>query len=260
MSLYSLKVEPKPGYTAIPGNICGFKFIEEFGILRLEMGEVYQHSSGDDELGIMVLSGECSIEINGELINIGNRKDVFSGLPEAIYIPPSHLFKITGSSLEAAFCRTKAEKIGGHRIIRGSDVVVNHVGLGNWAREVRLVIPPKGFSQNLIMGETISPPGNWSGTPPHKHEVDNLPEESLHEELYYFKPDKPQGWGIQRTYSPSRDVNEFVYVDNNTITFMPWGYHQVIAGPGYALYYLFFLAGEGNELCGYEDPQHRWIK
>ena len=109
------------------------------------------------------------------------------------------------------------------------------------------------------MGETVNPPGNWSGTPPHKHEVNDLPEESLHEELYYFKTDKPQGWGIQRTYSPSRGLNKLINLENNTITVMPYGYHQIVAGPGYTLYYLFFLAGKGNDLCPYEDPQHNWI-
>lgn len=260
MPLYSLKVITKSGYTPIPGNNCGFRFIEEFGILKLGKGETHQHSSEDCEVGIMVLSGKCSIEIGGELFHVGNRKDVFSGLPQAIYIPPGYSFRISGGPLEAAICQTKAEKRGEYRIISESEVKVNQVGRGNWAREVRLVIPPRGFSENIIMGETINPPGNWSGTPPHKHEVNNLPEESLHEELYYFKTDKPQGWGIQRTYSPSRGLNELIYLEDNTITFMPWGYHQVVAGPGYTLYYLFFLAGKGNDLCGYEDPQHNWVK
>ena len=260
MALYSLKVMPKSGYATIPGNIYGLSFIEEFGILRQGRDEVYQHSSGGSEVGMMILSGECSFEIGGELFHVGNRKDVFGGLPQAVYIPPGQSFKISGGPLEAAFCQTKAGKGGEYRIIQESQVKVNQVGKGNWAREVRLAIPPKGFSQNLIMGETINPPGNWSGTPPHKHEADNLPEESLHEELYYFKTDKPQGWGIQRIYSSSRNLNELIYLEDNTITFMPRGYHQIVAGPGYTLYYLFCLAGRGNDLCGYEDPQHNWIK
>lgn len=251
---------PKSVYTAIPGSTCGLQFIEEFGILRLGISEVYQGSSRDTELGIVILSGKCGFEIDGELFYVGNRDDVFSGLPQAIYMPPGHSFRVSGGPLEAAICRTKAKEERKYKVIVESEVMVNQVGKGNWAREVRLVIPPKGFSQNLIMGETINPPGNWSGTPPHKHEVDNLPEESFHEELYYFKTDKPQGWGIQRTYSPSRGVNELIYLEENTVTFMPWGYHQIVAGPGYTIYYLFCLAGMGNDLRGYEDPQHNWFK
>ena len=260
MNKYSLKVAPKSGYTAILGSIGGFQSIEEFGILRLETGEVYRGSTGDNELGITMLSGKCSAEVDGEPFDVGNRKDVFSGLPQAVYIPPGQSFKISGGPLEAALCQTRAERVGKYRIVRESEVRVNQVGKGNWAREVRLVMPPRDFSQNLIMGETINPPGNWSGTPPHKHEADNLPEESLHEELYYFKTDKPQGWGIQRTYSSSGDLNKLIYLEDNTVTFMPRGYHQVVAGPGYKLYYLFCLAGKGNNLRGIEDPQHNWIK
>jgi 5-deoxy-glucuronate isomerase len=124
---------------------------------------------------------------------------------------------------------------------------------------VRTVIPPKGFSKNLILGETLNPPGNWSGTPPHRHEVNNLPQESLHEELYYFRTNKPESWGIQRSYSPQRGINEFIPIENHTITLIPNGYHQIVAGPGYWLYYLFFLAGVGNNLCGAPDPEHKWI-
>ncbi len=257
---YSLKLTPKPGYTAVSGRDCGLKFIREFGVLRLDNGETYQLSSGDNEVGMLVLSGICRIETGGQTYEVGNRKDVFGGLPYAAYIPPGYNCTISGGPVEAALCQTKAERKGELRIIRETDVKVMQVGRDNWAREVRQMIPPKGFSQNLILGETLNPPGNWSGTPPHKHENESLPDESLHEELYYFRTDKPQGWGIQRTYSPERNANELIYLEDNVVTLMPWGYHQIVAGPGYNLYYLFCLAGKGNDLCGYEDPQHNWIK
>jgi len=257
---YSLNLTPKPGYTAVSGRDCELKFIAEFGVLRLDNGETHRISSGDNEVGILVLSGKCRLETGGQTYEVGNRRDVFSGLPQAAYIPPGYNCTVIGGPVEAALCQTKAERKDELRIIRETDVKVMQVGRDNWTREVRQMIPPKGFSQNLILGETLNPPGNWSGTPPHKHETENLPDESLHEELYYFRTDKPQGWGIQRTYSPERNANELIYLEDNVVTLMPWGYHQIVAGPGYNLYYLFCLAGKGNDLCGYEDPQHNWIK
>jgi 5-deoxy-glucuronate isomerase len=145
-------------------------------------------------------------------------------------------------------------------IIRPEQVKVMQVGRDNWSREVRIIIGPESPSVNMIVGETLNPPGNWSGTPPHKHEGNEARNESLHEELYYFSTDKPQGWGIERLYSPERGVNELIYLKNNIVTFMPWGYHQIVSAPGYTLYYLFFLAGNGKGLSGYEDPDHNWIK
>ncbi len=86
---------------------------------------------------------------------------------------------------------------------------------------------PDSPSVNIILGETLNPPGNWSGTPPHKHEIDDLSRESLHEEVYYFRTDKPQGWGIERIYSPERGVNDLLFLQNNSVTFMPWGYTRL---------------------------------
>jgi 5-deoxy-glucuronate isomerase len=48
-------------------------------------------------------------------------------------------------------------------------------------------------------------------------------------------------------------------LQDHSLSFMPWGYHQVAAAPGYTLYYSFFLAGKGKSLTGYTDPDHSWI-
>jgi len=259
MNSFALNYSQKEGYTGIPGNACGYSHIDEFGILNVTGKTIYANNTRDRELGIMILSGKGTITINNESFNIGNRENVFSGLPQAAYIPPKHTFSLSGNGLTAAFCYSKAKTTGVPRIIRESDIMVAIVGKDNWAREVRTVIPPKGFSENLIMGETINFPGNWSGTPPHKHENDNVPVESLHEELYFFKTQKVSDWGIQRTYSPEREVHELIPLTDNTITLIPWGYHQIVAGPGCMLYYLFFLAGKGNTLCGFVDPEQKWL-
>jgi 5-deoxy-glucuronate isomerase len=260
MAQYSLKYSERSGYTAFSGNLCGLKYIHEFGILSFTEEQHFSAETGGMELGIMILSGAGVIEIDGVSHEIGNRMSVFSGLPQAVYIPPGHAFTIHGKNLHTALgytaCESRAEK---PRIIREPEVTVNTVGKDNWSREVRIVVPPNGFSKNLILGETLNPPGNWSGTPAHRHETNNVPQESLHEELYYFQTNQPAAWGIQRNYSPQRNTNEFILLDNHTITLMPNGYHQIVAGPGYWLYYLFFLAGIGNKLCGFADPENTWI-
>ena len=183
-------------------------------------------------------------------------------MTSSVYIPPGMRYSVVSDEgVEAGICKAACMPYGGEaKLITPDDVKVMQVGRDNWAREVRIMIGPHIVAKNMIIGETINPPGNWSGTPPHKHENNNLPKESLHEELYYFRTDKPQGWGIERLYSPERNINELIYLQNNTVTFMPWGYHQIVAAPGYTLYYLFFLAGEGNVLAGLEDSNHNWIK
>lgn len=237
-----------------------FRFIKSFSLLSLKNNQEQQIVSGDKELGVLVLSGSCDISVDGKIYRgLGARESVFSGLPAAFYVPINKTVKLISHSVCLAICACACEKETEFALIRPENVKVMQVGKLNWQREVRMIISKDSPSVNLILGETLNPPGNWSGTPAHRHEKANPPAESLHEELYYFKTDKPQGFGIERIYSPERNINELIYLKENTVTYMPWGYHQIVAGPGYALYYLFFLAGGGKELAGIPDSEHTWI-
>jgi 5-deoxy-glucuronate isomerase len=262
MQKFFNRVEVKEGYTPVVRQNNIFKHIGEFGILRLTGGRSFKEICLEHETTLVVLSGTCSVSAGDKTWeDIGSRRTVFDGLPTALYVPPGIQYSVISEDVEIGVCKVRCRANSGTPVLITPDKVkVMQVGRDNWSREVRIMIGPDSPAQKMIIGETLNPPGNWSGTPPHKHENDNLPEESLHEELYYFRTDKPQGWGIERLYSSERNINEFIYLQNNTVTFMPWGYHQIVASPGYTLYYLFFLAGNGTKLAGFEDRQHNWIK
>jgi 5-deoxy-glucuronate isomerase len=261
MGNFASELELTNGINRVDLSESNFRFIKEFSVLKLQGDKKYVFEESPYETGLLVLEGGCEIKINGQIEKIlGSRKDVFSGQPTAAYIPIHTKFTLKSQSASIGLCRAECKEKTEPAIIRPSQVKEMAVGKDNWARKVRMIIGPDSPSVNMLVGETINPPGNWSGTPPHKHEAKIFQKESLHEELYYFKTEKPQGWGIERLYSPDRNINELIYLKENTVTFMPWGYHQIVAGPGYALYYLFFLAGEGKNLSGCEDPDHCWIK
>ena len=38
------------------------------------------------------------------------------------------------------------------------------------------------------------------------------------------------------------------------------GYHPVVAAPGYELYHLRVLAGEGRRMVPRLDPRHAWVQ
>lgn len=245
--------------TVLPTGM--FQYITGFEILSLEQGNNLCFNTGSCEAGLVIFSGSCDLIVEGQTHkNLGNRENVFSGLPAAIYIPRDTEYKIISHGVQLGACFAKCNKKTKPAVISAADMKVIRVGKENWQREVRIIIGPDSPSVNMIIGETLNPSGNWSGIPPARHERNNLPNESLHEEMYYFKTDKPQGWGIERVYSKERDFNELIYLQDNIVTFMPCGYHQVVAAPGYILYYLFFLAGEGNILAQFDDPDHNWIK
>lgn len=238
-----------------------FRYIDNFHILRLGDQQEIGLNSGSSEVGIVILSGRCTVKVGDlEYPDLGSRRGVFAGIPTGLYIPIDENYNIKGQgNVELTICMGKCQKKTQPALIQPEDVKTMQVGKDNWQREVRLIVGESSPSVNLILGETLNPAGNWSGTPAHKHENMNLPHESCHEELYYFRTKKPNGFGIQRLYSPEREIDEFILLKDNTLTFMPWGYHQIVAGPGYDLYYLFFLSGQGKQLTGFVDPEHKWL-
>jgi 5-deoxy-glucuronate isomerase len=130
-------------------------------------------------------------------------------------------------------------------------------GAGNFAREVRDIVPSSLPGLRLLVGETLNPPGNWSSSPPHKHDRDAMPVESQLEEVYLFRIEPDQGFGLQLSYDGS-DERAFSVRDLD-VAAIPAGYHPVVAAPGYRLYYLWGLAGKGRELQWAPDPDHVWV-
>jgi 5-deoxy-glucuronate isomerase len=111
-------------------------------------------------------------------------------------------------------------------------------------------------ARHLLVGETFNEPGQWSSFPPHKH--DGGDGEPALEEVYYYRFDRPDGFGFQGLYETD-GVAEAVFLKHGTIVGIPRGYHPVCAAPGYRLYYLWALVGDPRQLAMHEDPVHRWL-
>jgi 5-deoxy-glucuronate isomerase len=103
-----------------------------------------------------------------------------------------------------------------------------------------------------------------SSYPAQKHDVRKVDAngvllEADLEEIYFYKIDKPNGFAIQQVYNDDRSLDEMVKVHNNEAVLVPEGYHPVVAGHGYNVYYLNFLAGSDQSLANTPDPQQEWI-
>ena len=107
--------------------------------------------------------------------------------------------------------------------------------------------------------EVVTPVGNWSSYPPHKHDRDALPEESFLEETYYHRLNPPQGFAFQRVYTDDRSIDETMAVEDGDCVMVPRGYHTVGAPHGYDLYYLNVMAGPNRRWVFKNDPAHEWI-
>ncbi|HGJ64945.1 TPA: 5-deoxy-glucuronate isomerase [bacterium] len=261
---FLLEYKPVNGYTElVKRGESGLSLIT-FGILKLDSGKSFAENSGDDEVALIILSGKCDVRANeSHYASIGERTNVFAGKAYGIYIPPDTDYVITAyEPIEIAICKTPGDhNLKSNPILVTPDqVVIRNVGQHNWNRKVHDIIDMRIKASKIVVGETFTPPGNWSSYPPHRHDFDNLPEESDQEELYFFKIEPQQGFGIQRIYTDDMSINEAYIINNNSVVAIPKGYHPVSAAPGYQVYYLWILAGEKRILRPKDDPNHKWIK
>jgi 5-deoxy-glucuronate isomerase len=216
----------------------------------------------DGELCAVVLSGAVEAEVNGAALGRATRKgNVFESLGDAVYAPPSEQLQVVAST-DAVIAVATAPVGGGvpgrARIIGPSDQHVRAAGTGNWARTIRTILGPDDEAARLILGETLNPPGNWSSYPPHKHDRNAPPDEVALEEVYLYRFEPAAGFGVQLVYDDT-DERARIVRDGDVVA-IPSGYHPVVAAPGYALYYLWVMAGEGREMAPYLEPAHAWVQ
>jgi 5-deoxy-glucuronate isomerase len=108
--------------------------------------------------------------------------------------------------------------------------------------------------------EVYTPGGNWSSYPPHKHDVQNPPTEVDLDEIYYYRMNKTGAFALQHLYAGEDALEQTLKVKDGDAVLVRSGYHPVVAGPGYDVYYLNFLAGSSRSIAVTEDPQHVWIR
>jgi 5-deoxy-glucuronate isomerase len=141
-------------------------------------------------------------------------------------------------------------------------------GAGQSSRQVNNFGTPEILdADRLIACEVLTPSGNWSSYPPHKHDDYRPGAEAVLEEIYYFEVAAgPAGPGLayQRVYgTPERPIDVLAEVRSGDVVLVPHGWHgPSMAAPGYDLYYLNVMAGPGRErawlIC--DDPAHGWVR
>jgi 5-deoxy-glucuronate isomerase len=238
-----------------------------FGMLRLEGSQAYQTISADYEIGLVVLAGRCSIRVDDQMFeNLGGRASVFDGNATGVYVPGQSSFAVQAGpeGVEIAVCRCPTQERYPAQVVRPEDVIVNERGGPGFKRYVHDIFGSQVLAATMLVGETFTIQGNWSSYPPHKHDVEALPDEVQQEELYLYKIRPEGGFGLQYLYSPADSprgpLEQALAVRTDDITIMPFGYHPVAAPPGYDVYYLWFLAGPKRLMLPRDDPAHSWIK
>lgn len=237
----------------------------EGDLIRLDLAESGTGESlelrSELETVVVVLSGSIDVSVGGVALGrAGGRASVFDGPGDAVYLPPgAAMAAVDVDHAELAIVGAPPGEGGPYaaRILRPADQRVAEVGTGNSRRHVRTILGPEHEATRLLLGETINPPGNWSSYPPHKHDVERPPIEARLQEVYLFKVDPPTGFGIQLRYDQERSETRVIH-DGDAVVIRS-GYHPVVAAPGYSLYYLWAMAGDGRRMIPFLDPVHAWV-
>jgi 5-deoxy-glucuronate isomerase len=258
--------------------------------VTLAPGESLSRDLGSWEAVVVPLCGPVtlSVTLGGtptgavETIHLTGRENVFAGPSDIAYAPRGSSLVLTGAgggpgggtaSCRVALCLA-LDDTGRARPplthLPAAGVPVELRGAGVASRQVRSFGLPGVLEANRIIAcEVITPAGNWSSWPPHKHDTERPGVETELEEIYYFETRSTDERGLdpigyQRVYgTEERPIDVLAEVRSGDVVLVPHGWHgPAVAAPDAELYYLNVMAGPGPErawlIC--DDPVHGWVR
>jgi 5-deoxy-glucuronate isomerase len=228
--------------------------------------------TGANEMLVLPLAGSCLVSRGDETFELTGRASVFDGVTDFAYLPPNSTVQIEGKG-RFALPGAQATQDLPFRYGPADNVTVELRGAGSCSRQINNFCMENTFEAGKLLAcEVITPAGNWSSYPPHKHDQDR-PGESVLEEIYFFQVaggsggsggSGGQGYGFMRVYGSddSRPIDMLTQVRSGDVVLVPYGWHgPAIAAPGHDMYYLNVMAGPGErrwQIC--DDPAHAWIR
>ncbi|MGE5171202.1 MAG: 5-deoxy-glucuronate isomerase [Rudaea sp.] len=240
---------------------AGWRYVG-FSAHRLRGGESLSIERRGDELCIVVLGGAVTIR-HGDTrwTDIGERRDVFDdAAPYAVYLPDGDRVAVDATTFaEIGVASAPGPGPTPARLIRPSQMKRFARGTGLNERFVCDVLPQSEPARHLLVVEVRTPSGHSSSYPPHKHDRDDLPNESALEETYYHRLKPAQGFAFQRVYTDDRAIDESMAVEDGDVVMVPRGYHPVVVPYGYESYYLNVMAGPRRAWHFRNDPAHEWM-
>ncbi|WP_027092733.1 5-deoxy-glucuronate isomerase [Cohnella thermotolerans] len=255
------QADPQGNLLSITPESAGWTYVG-FEVYALKAGQSLRKDTGDREVCLVLLAGKAKVVASDFAAEeIGRRMSVFEKIPPySVYVPSGDCYEVTAlTDLELAVCT--APGFGGHkaRLIAPEHVGVETRGYGNIERLIHNILPESQPADSLLVVEVFTPAGHWSSYPPHKHDQDDLPNESYLEETYYHKVNPGKGFAVQRVYTDDRSLDETMIVKDGDAVLVPKGYHPVSAPPGYDVYYLNVMAGPHRVWKFQNDPDHEWL-
>ncbi|MGM0502392.1 MAG: 5-deoxy-glucuronate isomerase [Bacillota bacterium] len=224
----------------------------DVGVLKLKKGEEFNNLSPEKEAAFLLIEGKVSFKWENNQEN-AERESSFDEEPWVLHVSKNTEVKIEAlADSEVLVQKTRNENDFGSVFYKPEDCRVDMFGDGlmnNTAtRKVRTVFDYETAPySNMVMGESITYPGKWSSFPPHSH---------AQPEVYYYRFNKPQGFG-----AAFLDDDVVRVTHNDTVT-IPGGIsHPQTSAPGYAMYICWMIRHlESNPWTDRIDiPEHTWL-
>lgn len=245
---------------------CGLRVVSLTAGGRLEL------RTGNEELAVVPLAGSAAVEVDGRRFELEGRASVFARVSDWAYAPiDAEVALSSADGAELALASARAERRFEPAYVPAADVPIEIRGAGQATRQITNFLAPGAFDavDRLICVEVLTPEGNWSSYPPHKHD-DTPGSLANNEEIYYFRIGREgsvetsgEGFALHRTYTADGSIDETVTVRDGDAFLVPRGYHgPCVAAPGYPLYYLNVMAGPNPErtMATVDDPAYGWIR
>lgn len=243
----------EPGYTSITDMENKHpEMLQDIGIYTLAEGTAEVLLETRKEMAILLLEGAIRLDWNGYSQEI-KRDSVFEEDPWCLHTPKGVEVKITAlSNTEVIVQKTDNDNLFEARLYTPEDCQSTIAGEGVWngtaERVIRTIFDYHNAPHsNLVIGEVISYPGRWSSYPPHHHDQP---------EVYYYRFNKPQGFGCAMVGPEAYRVEH-----NSYITIPGQLDHPQATAPGYAMYFCWMIRHLKNNPWKDRilEEKHKWL-
>ena len=221
-------------------------------VIKMKKGDKIVILEPKKEVAVLLMEGKIKYLWENKEVE-ASRKNVFEEEGFCLHVCKNVEVKVEALE-EAEILIQKAEndKEFLANLYRPEDVIIQESSLDKWdgtaARKIKTFFDYSNAPySNMVNGEIVSYPGRWSSYIPHEH-----PQP----EVYYYKFDKPQGFGACFIGDEAYKVKDGGYA------IIEGGYtHPQATAPGYRMYYCWMIRHlDGNPWTDrIDDPAHVWL-
>lgn len=223
-------------------------------VYRMQAGQTRVFCRKGEEIAVLLLSGKITFEWDNNSETVC-RESVFTEGPYALHVCTENAISVIAEEASEILVQcAKNETVFSGKLYCPDDAPWGYSCVGKFGnvakRRVNTIIDKEiAPHSNMVLGEVLNDRGNWSGYLPHRH-----PQP----ECYYFKFDRPEGFGASFI-----DDKVFKSVDNSFSAIPGGALHPQVAAPGFQMYTCWMIRHlDGDpwlQTTRNEDEKYIWM-